>query len=124
MLVGTIIYATDNGPLGIYKNFDLSAGFALVIVAAIFTIAGAVFMFISSADDEYHNRVGSSWKLPLISPFYTKKVKLLVVLKLEVGVSGCLETHLDMDRYETCVCLFCQMCHIYPTLNKNITYTL
>ena len=51
MLIGAIILATYDGPNDTLKDYDLGAAFALVIVAAIFAIAGGVLMFISSTDE-------------------------------------------------------------------------
>lgn len=46
ILIGVIIYATD----ALYKE-NLHAGFGITIVAAVFAIAGAVFMWISPTDE-------------------------------------------------------------------------
>lgn len=56
MLIGIIIFATDKGPevaagVRLYDTYDLHAGFALVIVAAILAIAGGVLMFLAPSDE-------------------------------------------------------------------------
>lgn len=47
MLIGAIIFAADKD---LYTGYDLHAGFALVIVAAVLTVAGGVFMFLSPSE--------------------------------------------------------------------------